>query len=72
MPNFREWRSDELRRIPLPRTPVNNGYLTTVVAEFAEHSCFSVRSTGNIKYIVPFGKEEDTKDVLVQPHNPCF
>jgi hypothetical protein len=51
---------------------VNNGYLTTVMAEFAEHSCFSVRSTGNIKYIVPFGKEEDTKDVLVQPHNPCF
>ena len=49
---------------------MNNGYLTTVMAEFAKHSCFSVRSTGNIKYIVPFGKEEDTKDVMVQPKNP--
>ena len=51
---------------------MHNGYLTTVMAEFAEHYCFSVRSTGNIKYIVPFGKEEDTRDVLVQPHNLYF
>jgi hypothetical protein len=65
-------RANGLLRIFLPRTPVNNGYPTTVMAEFAEHSCFSVRSTGNIKYIVPLGKEEDTKDVLVQPHKPCF
>ena len=70
--NFRELRHGEVRRILLPRTPVNKGYLTTVMAKFAEHSCFSARSTGNIKYIVPFGKEEDTKDVLVQPKNPYF
>ena len=42
------------------------------MAKFAEHSCFSAHSTGNIKYIVPFGKEEDTRDVLVQPHNLYF
>jgi hypothetical protein len=46
---------------------VNKGYLTIVMAKFAEHSCFSARSTGNIKYIVPFGKEEDTKMYWYNP-----
>jgi hypothetical protein len=37
------------------------------MAKFAEHSCFSARSTGNIKDIVPFGKEEDTKMYWYNP-----
>jgi hypothetical protein len=34
--------------------------LNSVKAKFAKHYCFGARSTGNIKCIVLFGKE-DTK-----------
>jgi len=36
------------------------------MAKFAEHSCFSARSTGNIKGIVLFGKE----DIKMYWYNP--
>jgi hypothetical protein len=46
--NFAESPKGEVRRIPLPRTSVNNGYLTTVMAEFAKHSCLGLVAPGTL------------------------
>jgi hypothetical protein len=60
MPNFREWRSDELLRIPLPRTPVNKGI-------WKGQGCFELRPSATFANHYYFSFFFCTLDVLTSP-----